>query len=290
MSKNDPPPLPPTEPPPPIPPEPTAPEPPALPLPSSLPPPSSLPLPPSLPPPGDEEQRLVRYSLLSGLCPLFPVPIVDDWLRDGLRERGVKSLLLGRGIVLNPEEVRLLALGEPNPVRQGCLGCLGLALWPFKFVFKIVIKKLLRKLIFVLAIKDCASELSYSYHLGHLLRYAVKRGAFAVPDQDRPARLLAIRRAVEVALGQLGFTPLDPWIRIAIRRSWRKVVDTVGEMTELLRRSSTGSRPPSDTIYTELERESHDLDPLVNELAEELAGEEAYLRDIEKAFDNALQT
>ena len=279
MSKNDPPPLPPTEPPPPIPPEPKAPEPPALPPP-----------PPPLPPQGDEEQRLVRFSLLSGLCPLFPVPIVDDWLRDGLRERGVKSLLLGRGIVLNPEEVRLLALGEPDPVRQGCLGCLGLALWPFKFVFKILVKKLLRKLIFVLAIKDCASELSYSYHLGHLLRYAVKRGAFAVPDQDRPTRLLAIRRAVEVALGQLGFTPLDPWIRIAIRRSWRKVVATVREMTELLQRSGSGSRPESDTIYSELERESHDLDPLVKELAEELSGEEDYLRDIERAFDNALRT
>lgn len=232
----------------------------------------------------------MRYSLLSGLCPLFPLPIVDDWLRDGLRERGVKSLLLGRGIALDPEEVRLLALGEPDPARQGCWGCLSLALWPFKFLFKILIKKLLRKLIFILAIKDCASELSYSYHLGHLLRHAVKRGAFAVPDQDRPARLLAIRRAIEVALGQLGFTPLDPWIRIAIRRSWRRVVATVRDMTELLQRSSSGSRPQNDTIYSELERESHDLDPLVKELAEELSGEEDYLRDIEKAFDNALQT
>lgn len=232
----------------------------------------------------------MRYSLLSGLCPLFPLPIVDDWLRDGLRERGVKALLLGRGIALDPEEVRLLALGEPDPARQGCWGCLSLALWPFKFLFKILIKKLLRKLIFFLAIKDCASELSYSYHLGHLLRHAAKRGVFTVPDQDRPARLLAIRRAVEVALGQLGFTPLDPWIRIAIRRSWRRVVATVRDMTELLRRSSTGSRPQNDTIYSELERESHDLDPLVKELAEELSGEEDYLRDIEKAFDNALQT
>lgn len=269
------------------------------------------PLPPSPPsPPGAgpdtraEQRRLVRYSLLSGLTPLFPVPIVDDWLRDGLRERTVATLLAGRGIGLGPADIRLLARGEEPPGREGCAGCLATAvIWPAKLLFRIVIKGLLRKVIFVLAIKDCASELSATYHLGHLLRHAAATGAFAVPPAARPARLLAIRRAAEKTIAAMGFTPLDPWIRIAFRRSWRLIAATAGSMSDFLSRRAPrpaagrpaappgpGQDPEKEAVYQELEEETHGLDPLVDELEAELAGKQAYLRGMEKAFDNALET
>lgn len=264
------------------------------------------PLPPS-PPPGAgpdtraEQRRLVRYSLLSGLTPLFPVPIVDDWLRDGLRERAVATLLAGRGIGLGPADIRLLARGEAPPGREGCAGCLATAvIWPAKLLFRILIKGLLRKLIFVLAIKDCASELSATYHLGHLLRHAAATGAFAVPPEARPARLLAIRKAAERTIAAMGFTPLDPWIRIAFRRSWRLIAATAGSMSDFLIRRAprpAAGRPPGsgqdqekEAVYQELEEEAHGLDPLVDELEAELAGKQDYLRGMERAFDNALGT
>lgn len=236
-----------------------------------------------------EQRRLLRASLLSGLCPLFPVPIVDDWLADGIRERAIAGLLRGRGRRLDPAEIRLLSRGEERPGADGCLGCVATAIvWPARLLFRILIKGLLRKLIFVLAIKDCASELSRSYHLGHLLRHADDIGAFDVPPAERPARLLAIRRAVETALAGMGFTPLDPWIRIAFRRSWRLIAQTAGGMSDFLSRRP---RPAEkDAVIEELEQETRELDPLVDELEAELAGEKDYLRGIESAFENALRT
>jgi hypothetical protein len=236
-----------------------------------------------------EQRRLLRASLLSGLCPLFPVPIVDDWLADGIRERAIADLLRGRGLRLDPAEIRLLARGEEPPGAVGCAGCATTAIvWPARLLFRIVIKGLLRKLIFVLAIKDCASELSRSYHLGHLLRHAAAIGAFDGPPAERPARLLQIRRAVEKALAGMGLTPLDPWIRIAFRRSWRLVVQTAAGMSDFLRRRP---RPAEkDAVIEELEQETRELDPLVDELEAELAGKKDYLRGMEIAFENALRT
>lgn len=264
-------------------------------------PPAPLPSPSATPEARAEQRRLTRYSLLSGLTPLFPVPIVDDWLRDGLREKAVATLLAGRGIALDPPAIRLLARGEEPPGEGGCAGCLGTAVvWPLRLLFRIVIKGLLRKLIFVLTIKDCASELSSTYHLGHLLRHAAATGAFAVPPEERPARVLAIRKAIETALAAMGFTPLDPWVRIAFRRSWRIIASTAAGMSDFLRRAPVRQPPepaagrPSeqgqDAVYRELEQEAAtELDPLAEELEAELAGEQAYLRSIENAFDNALK-
>lgn len=242
-----------------------------------------------------EQRRLVRDSLLVGLTPLFPVPIVDDWLRDGLRERAVAELLRGRGIALDPPQLRLLARGEEPPGAEGCLGCLSTAVvWPLRLLFRIFIKGLLRKLIFVLTVKDCASELSSTFHLGHLLRHAAAGGAFAVPAAELPARVLAIRRAIEKALATLGFTPLDPWIGIALRRSWWLVAATAGGMSDFLRRRAPEEKAPpreqeKEEIYRELEQETRELDPLVDEIEAELAGQQDYLRDIEKTFEHALK-
>jgi len=239
--------------------------------------------------PQGEQYRLLRSSLLSGLCPLFPLPIVDDWLRDGLRERAVKTLLEERGFKFSPAEVRLLALGESGPASEGCVGCFVNALWwPFRFLGSFLVKKVLRKLIFVLAIKDCASELSRCYHVLHLLRHAASRNAFAVEEAQRPARLLAIRKAVEQAVDSLGITPLDPWIKLTFRRSWRLIVRSSRSMSDLLRRSPR-QKEDQEPVYAELEGETRQLDSLVDELAKELAAEEHYLRTLEDAFDNALR-
>jgi hypothetical protein len=254
------------------------------------PPPPPLPAPPNAEP-EREQRRLVRDSLLSGLCPLFPVPIVDDWLRDGLRQQAIDRLLSGRGIRLTSPEIELLALGEKEKKGEGCFGCAGTALWwPLKFLFRLIFKGILRKVFFVLAIKDCASELSYTYHLGHLLRRAAAAGAFGVPFGELPARLVKIRKAAETALAGLGFTPIDPWIGILFRRSWRLVAATARGMSgSLLRR---GRKPPAgeqEQVYQQLENETHRLDPLVEELEAELGKDQAYLHAIESAFDHALK-
>lgn len=264
----------------------------APPAPASLPPAPPAPPSPLGTEPEREQRRLVRDSLLSGLCPLFPVPIVDDWLRDGLRQQAIDRLLAGRGIRLTQPEIELLALGAEDKAADGCLGCAGTAaFWPLKFFFRVVFKGILRKVFFVLAIKDCASELSYTYHLGHLLRRAAAAGAFGVPYEELPARLLKIRKAAETALATLGFTPIDPWIGILFRRSWRLVAATARAMSGRLLRRGPRRPPPGEQeqVFEQLENETHRLDPLVEELEAELSKDQAYLRGIENAFDHAFQ-
>src|SRR5258706_15664406 len=84
---------------------------------------------------GNNNQRLiVSHSVLAGLTPLIPIPIVDDLARVYFVRRLVRKLAAVHGCEVSYEEIKILA-DEPD---SGCLrGCaMATLLLPFKLIFR----------------------------------------------------------------------------------------------------------------------------------------------------------
>ena len=120
-------------------------------------------------------RSLIGHAVLTALCPLIPIPFLDDWIRDVIRRRMVRGLLVESNAHLSDGNIDILACGHNPITTTGCVsGCLRKAVKiPFNFLFKLLFKKILRKIVFVLAIKDSVDTFSATFHEGFLLKHAL---------------------------------------------------------------------------------------------------------------------
>jgi hypothetical protein len=240
------------------------------------------------PAPPESLRRLVFYSLLTGLCPLIPIPFLDDWVRDLLRRRLVLELVRGRGLDLGGPSVKVLACGESPLTARGCLGgCFALAV--VKPLFKAAVKlaaKLFRKVLVVLAVREGVLAFSITFHEAYLVRHALALGALAGP---RPP-VLAVRRAIEAARAGSGHRPIERLARRTMRGSWRLLRRGGRELTRLARRLRRSARDEEEIVRgaLDLEAEERVLGGLVDELTEEIEQEDGYLRQLEQSFEKHL--
>jgi hypothetical protein len=129
---------------------------------------------------------IVTHAVLVGLTPLIPLPVLDDLVRAFFFRRLVQALAAAHGLTLSADEAA--ALTEERG--RGCLdGCLFGAV-------EYLIKRLVRKVIFVLEWRRAVDLATHAYYVGHLLDYAFGQGWYAPGDAARAARL---RAAIEQA-------------------------------------------------------------------------------------------
>jgi hypothetical protein len=129
---------------------------------------------------------IVSHAVLVGLTPLIPIPVVDDLVKAYFYRRLVQALASAYGLSLRPDEVALLA----EERGRGCLsGCL------FGLV-EYLLKRLVRKIIFVLEWRRAIDLVTHTYYIGHLLDYAFRQGWYTPGD---PARAGRLRAAIEQA-------------------------------------------------------------------------------------------
>ena len=162
------------------------------------------PPPPSAPPP--QLGRVAFHAVASGLTPLIPVPFLDDFALRQVRERMVRAMLQEHGLPTPAKAVSVLA-GSHLAVGVGgrVLGLLkGLALFP--------VKKLFRRVFFVLWVKDCVDMASASLHQGYLLQHAMARGDLDARglEGEAPARVHA---AIEAACKEVDSRPINQLLR-----------------------------------------------------------------------------
>ncbi len=142
---------------------------------------------------GDATSLHARAALLTGLALLVPVPFLDDWLAERARRDLVGALLARHGRA--PDAVtRARALwADPG----GCLsGCLGL---PLRLLLA-PIKKLLKTLFFVLALRSAAMAIGRTLALGRTVERCLAAGRLAGgPAPAAPPDPLA-REAARVRL------------------------------------------------------------------------------------------
>ncbi|WP_141322871.1 hypothetical protein [Myxococcus sp. AB025B] len=193
--------------------------------------------------------RVALHAVAAGLTPLIPVPFLDDYALYQVREQLVRSLLEERGLRASTQAVEALAGSSQGRTLGGRLASYlkGLMLLPVKKVF--------RKVFFVLWVKDCVDVASVSLHHGYLLHHALERGDLdALSLQgDKPA---AVHAAMVAACAEVDARPINQ----ALRRLFASSRVLMAEATRVFRNpGNVGPRTPEPGEGTEVKSLSERL-------------------------------
>ncbi|HUO87096.1 MAG TPA: hypothetical protein VM617_06870 [Thermoanaerobaculia bacterium] len=241
-------------------------------------------------------ERLSLISLVAALCPLVPVPWLDDFAERVVRRRAVADLLRERGVDPTPGDVEVLAGLERS--RRGCVDWL---LWPLTGVLFYVAKKLFRKVLFLLAAGDAVRTGSEVFHDTYLLSHALAGGWLPPGPDGRLDRDEArwVRWAMAATTAETDPAPVRGAMRRAFVGSGRLLTGEAMRLGAWLvgerRRAASGAARAAEVE----ERAAEDL-PVAGE-ATRLAGlsgrlataiglEQAYRRTLEARLDTHLAT
>lgn len=148
----------------------------------------------------DKFRSVTFYGVLGALCPLIPIPLLDDWLLGKVKKRMVGELTAKEGLQLSEEEKETLAGLHEERRFPGVAGTL---YWAGKKVAKKVVKKVFKKVVYVFAIKEGIEVGTEVVHEGYLLLQAVrKRG------DEQTFQAVRVREAIRNTLGRLDLKPV----------------------------------------------------------------------------------
>ncbi|HEX2254959.1 MAG TPA: hypothetical protein VHQ65_16965 [Thermoanaerobaculia bacterium] len=237
---------------------------------------------------------IARISLLAGLAPLIPLPFVDDWAEAMVRRRAVADLLRERGLDPTPGDVAILA-GLEGDRRTGCVQ--RVVVWTVMKLPLYLLKKIFRKVIYVLAIHDGVNAASSLFHDAYLLRHALAGGVLDAAPGGRVDREAArrVRRAVEATVAETDTQPL----RRVIRTSFAGSNQTLAAGAEVLGRAARGTRAGAGddgeaqaraAEALPLEEEERLLAPLIDRLAAAFFAQAGYRQALERRLEAHLET
>jgi hypothetical protein len=197
-----------------------------------------------------------RYAdaTLAGLSVLIPIPFVDDAFEAFFRKRIPGAVASSRGRTIS-SEVRAV-LEEEDAGRGGC------AALPARLVIGLF-KRLSRKLLYFLTVKQATDRLSYYWYRAFLMDHMLASGHLESPDSARTAHQ---------AMEELLSTTAGPLPRLA-----QQMVAQMRNVWPALRRARRGEESE------EVRQTRSQLERRWNELAEHLGGvaaryDEAYAR------------
>jgi hypothetical protein len=149
-------------------------------------------------------------ATFAGLSPLIPIPLLDLAFEWFFKRRLLGSITRRRGRPLQPAVYQTMNRGE------GCAeGCL---LWPVKLIF-VLLKRISRKLLYFLTIKEATDQLSHYWHRAFLLDYMLALGHLDTPESAEIAR-----QALDKVLSTPDTSPLHQFaqqIAHGTRHIWR---------------------------------------------------------------------
>jgi hypothetical protein len=132
------------------------------------------------------------HAVASGLTPLIPVPFLDDFALRRVREQMVRDMLKEHGLPTPSKAVTVLA-GSHLSVSLG-----GRILSFLKSIALFPVRKIFRRVFFVLWVKDCVDVASLSLHHGYLLQHALARGDLDASKLEGDAPL-KVQGAIDAA-------------------------------------------------------------------------------------------
>lgn len=231
--------------------------------------------------PGRETfRRLTFYSILGGLCPLIPVPFMDDWTLGQVQRRMIGELARRAGVALTPQGPKIL-VGAEDPGWRGCLGTLG---WALREVTGAILGKLFRTVFFFLTIRRSVRRSAETLHLGYLVAHALRLEPQALSEE----RARAIRAGVMKTLGEVDTQP----IHRTLFRDFRQSLSLLLQAAALFRRFLPRRKKKKETDLAgqgEAFRQQEELlGGLTDRLAADLWGNREYFAGLEKVFESNL--
>ena len=205
---------------------------------------------------GNNNQRLiVSHSVLTGLTPLIPIPIVDDLARVYFVRRLVRKLAAVHGCEVSYEEIKILA-DQPD---SGCLrGCaMATLLLPFKLIF--------RKVFFFLEWKRAVDTASHVFYQGYLVDWSLGKG-WCVPAGRRS--ILEVRQAIDAVLGRLDTSLINRAIRGTFSQSKSTLKNAAAMLARGLRRTPRTASPEQvgEAVEALEEREDKVIEGIIERL------------------------
>ena len=227
---------------------------------------------------------VLLYSVLGGLCPLIPLPFVDDIILGFIKRRMTRSLCQMYGLLLDRAQTKILTR-DP----RGCpLGCIyTIVVYPIAKIFK--------KVFFFLSIKGCVDTASDLLHGGYLLHRALESGVVDQKTLDDPNKLVKVREAVLAACKTMDTRPINQILRRVFAGSKVLLRTTARSLWGLVRRvqKSAPRLEREEAVEAALEQAEGDnrsgLRQVLDELAREVWTQEGYLKDLECVFRNQLE-
>ena len=156
---------------------------------------------------------ILRHAVLVGLTPLIPIPLLDDVVKSFFARSMIQSLAHAASLALTDDEVAALA-EERSGGLSGC--AFGLVEYG--------VKRLVRKLVFVLEWRRAVDLVTRTYYAGRLLAYAFAEGHYRPGDAGQADRL---RLAVEQARSGANTKLVRTIIGATFRQSRALIADTV---------------------------------------------------------------
>ncbi len=133
---------------------------------------------------------VAQHAWLVALAGLIPFPFVDAWIQDALRRQLVRSLAKHHNAELEGQHVEIL-VRQNNNLLWGCFQ--GVVWWP--------IKKIIKKLVYILTVKDAADAAADTFIRGEMLRRALAAGVL-------PTRATEVRAVIDDVLATHTRSPL----------------------------------------------------------------------------------
>jgi hypothetical protein len=245
------------------------------------------PSPSALPPPPPGLQRVTWHAVAAGLTPLIPLPILDEYALGRVRSDLVQQLLQEHGLQAPPAAVAVLAGGvEQTPGGRVAKLLKSAALAPARFV----VRKVFRRLVLALWVKDCVDVASEVLHQGYLLQHALQRGDVDARALGEPARLKRVRAAIEAASREVDHRPVNQLLRRLLESS--KLLVTAGSRALVAfanRNRPESAQAASAAAAAEASRpDSAESRAEVRSLSERLAAQlweqQGYLRGLEERY------
>lgn len=234
-------------------------------------------------------RQLTFHAVLGGLCPLVPIPFLDDWLLGRVKRWMVADLDKSLGTGLDPEAKVVLAGGR-DP--WGVPGCVAGCVWVVqKVVFKLLIK-IYRKVLYFLAIRDGLNAATEVFHEGYLAAYGLRRSP-PPPDREEQREHVRWLRGVTIeVIEEMDLRPVRDVLRRTFRGSWRLLIRASRALAKpFLRRKHRRAARAEDgaTEAAVRAREEELLGGLVDRLAAALWGNREYFRRLEENFERRLR-
>lgn len=172
-------------------------------------------------------QSVILYSLFAGVCPLIPVPWVDDFALRRVRRAGFRRLFRQGGA--EPTSFQLDELTtDRSSWWRGCFS--GLVLYPLKRIF--------RKIIFVFTLKDCVDAASRTFHELWLVRHLTADWQAAPAEAAGGVAAAArLRQALDRTLAETDPRPVEQVFKTAFRQGRRGILAAAAALGRAIRRA-----------------------------------------------------
>ena len=172
-------------------------------------------------------QAVILYSLFAGVCPLIPVPWVDDFVLARVRRAGFRRLFRQGGAEPTSFQLDELTTDRSSWLR-GCFA--GLVLYPIKRIF--------RKIVFVFTLKDCVDAASRTFHELWLVRHlTVDWQAGPAEAAGGVAAAKRLRQALDRTLAETDPRPVEQSFKQAFRQGRRLILGVAAALGRSIRRA-----------------------------------------------------